>query len=243
MAQTDVIRFRVKPEEKGHLQQAAVDAGFENLSEYLRRVVLERTVVAVKVEPRLELIVIPSTATTPEQDELMRGLVDAVTAELNRQAQSPPPAAQSAPEPPASVPTSEPAVGVPAAVPPPAAGTVSADQPCPSCGARGGQHQPWCEVLTGESPVPPENEADRRQEQQTQSAAESFDQFIDRRVSELEGMGRTTAVATAEAQAEWEAATTAPAAAPATEPRACPACGTVVGPQAQVCPTCSNPIP
>lgn len=121
-----------------------------------------------------------------------------------------------------------PSPGAPAGPTPPAQGI------CPHCGGREGQHQSFCETITGESPVTAPAVA---------AGVETHEQFVARRVSE----GEISAVA----EAEWRQLATgpvpdpAPVAAPAAAappPAAlapCSSCGTMKNPAAQ-CRECGR---
>ena len=103
---------------------------------------------------------------------------------------------------------------------------------CPGCGGVNGQHQGFCEQVRGEPPVtgtePPVDAG-----AMTGSAAETREQFVNRRISEQEAEGVGTAGAQLVAEAEWrqivaggrEAADPTP---PPTQARVpCPTCGTL----------------
>lgn len=107
------VQFRASADEKGHLAQAAEDAGMK-LSPYLRSVVLARTVVVVGGS--VGVVIIPATDSPTALDEQIEAAVEAAIKRLNGQAQSPAPASAGA-------------AVVPAAEPPPAVATAAGPAP------------------------------------------------------------------------------------------------------------------
>lgn len=82
MARSKAAQFRVSEEEDQHLRQACLDAGFDQLSEYLRAVLLEGTVVAVTPT---RVVVVPSTITTDAHDERFQARLRAILTGLRDQ--------------------------------------------------------------------------------------------------------------------------------------------------------------
>lgn len=250
MALNKTIQFRADSQEKDHLVKAAKDAGM-SLSEYLRTVVLARTVVVVG--EALGVVIVPATDSPTAQDQRVMAAVEGAIKTLNGQASSravgddaarldasPAPAQ---PDPESAGETS--AVGTPAPVKPDVA--LSAPAPsgpaslvgdaalepggagaCPNCGGTNGQHQAFCESLTGEPPVegteqpagPPEPEG---------RPIEAREDFLERRLGE----GENVLVA----EAEWRQITSS-----GQQPQmaACTNCGTMKS-TAIPCPDCGAP--
>lgn len=254
-------QFRITPEEDAHLRAAAKDAGFGQLSEYLRAVTLHDTVVVVGAE---RVIAIPSTVSSEAEDELVRERLRAVLIGLRtppgsgqEESQAPtggsvagtfppgsPTEATPAPDSPPATPASpgpsdgDSMVGASAPSSPaepalPATGSVAPGETfCSHCGGTDGQHQSFCEAVTGHSPVP-----------ETEAAPEGTDDEAMRRYVETrvnEGEHRLVA------EAEWRQRSegTPP---PATEQAAqnsqtlaaCPGCGAMKSPAAQ-CADCGR---
>lgn len=237
--------FRITQEESEHLRQAAKDAGLV-FSDYLRALTLDRTVLAVGP---VELTVIPAATTSPEEDlRIEARIAELIRVAATGQAQSAPapdetpaPAtapvvptpAHSEPAPPSpsepdgmagastSGSATEPAVGV-------ATGRDAQNDPgsaktCPHCGGRNGQHQSFCETITGESPVT---------DPAPTPGVETREQFVARRVSE----GEIAAVA----EAEWRQLSTGPAPDPAPVAAAAPAAAAPPPAALAPCPSCAT---
>ena len=104
---------------------------------------------------------------------------------------------------------------------------------CPDCGGRAGQHQSFCEQITGEPPVKG-TEAGAPPPAPEGSPIESRTEFVERRVREQAGEGTPEHAARVVAEAEWRQITSAgqqPAAPPALQP--CTTCGAMKAPNAQ----------
>lgn len=209
------IRLRASDDEKTHLEIAAKDGGFENLSDYLRPILLDRNVIIVK--PSGEFIVIPAFTADEEARTqavlTVEGLV-ALAASLGEEEASPedpPPAAGEDEAPAAPVDPDSPPAGI--------ALDGAAEAPAPTLAAA---PAPPAAVSVILGPQPQEEE--------------TYDAFMARRAGELQLQGRTALVATFEADSEWRTAAGIGPGAPATpaEPEAaapanpsfCPHCGT-----------------
>lgn len=79
MARSKAAQFRISPEEDQHLRHACLDAGFDQLSEYLRAVLLEGTTVSVGQH---RVVVIPSTTSEVADDEYIHQKLRAILAGL-----------------------------------------------------------------------------------------------------------------------------------------------------------------
>lgn len=103
---------------------------------------------------------------------------------------------------------------------------------CPLCGGRDGNHQSFCETITGEPPVEGGSPPTAPPPVPTGNPIETREQFIQRRGAELLGEGQSPVVAAAIAEAEWRKALGQPT---STE---CPNCGTVKLDASKPCPDC-----
>lgn len=145
------FQFRVGDAEREHLRQAAVDAGYESASAYVRDVVLNRIVV---VANHTGVVVIPGTE-TPEADD--QRVLDVVTraVEAMNSAQDREPAAVESPQ---ALPAAEPVELKPA---PPASAPDPASTTSPGGGGElvgsGASHEPPVAAATaGSIPGPGE---------------------------------------------------------------------------------------
>lgn len=218
------IRLRASDEEKTHLEIAAKDGGFENLSDYLRPILLDRNVIIVK--PSGEFIVIPAFTADEEAREeavlTVQGLV-ALASSLGDKEASPALPVEAALPPEAPAPAAgedeAPAAPVDPDVPPAGIELDGAAPPAPTLAAAPAPASTVSVIL---GPTPQEEE--------------TYDAFMARRNAELQLQGRTALVSTFEADAEWRMAAgigpgtpTAPAepeAAVPAKPAFCPHCGT-----------------
>jgi hypothetical protein len=75
-----VLRFRCSPEQEAHVKQAAIDAGFSTVADYLRRIVLESTVITVAGG---DIVVIPSATASSQSDKETLELIANVIREVN----------------------------------------------------------------------------------------------------------------------------------------------------------------
>lgn len=103
---------------------------------------------------------------------------------------------------------------------------------CPQCGGVDGNHQSFCETVTGEPPVEGTASTPATPPVPAGSPIETRRQFIARRGAELLGEGQSPVVATAIAEAEWRKVVGQPT---STE---CPNCGTVKLDASKPCPDC-----
>jgi hypothetical protein len=240
------IRLRATAEEKSHMETAAKDAGYENLSDYLRHMLFDQHVLIVG-DSRTEFIMVPAWSTDEEartEAKLnLQGLL-ALTAALaeGRDPQAPADASE--------CPVAEPyPFTSPQALPPEAPAVEE-----PVVGGGVDQQPPVAAVADDVAPVQQQLPADLHPVAAVPPAplggaplpTEDFDSFMLRRGGELQLAGRTPLIANAEAEAEWRRqlppspTNPVPAAAPpALDPVQAPPAPTAQ-PLAAFCPHCGT---
>lgn len=254
------IRARCTDQEHAHLQVAAEDAGFKEVSAYIRNVLLSRHVMVVGP---LEFVLIPALTASHEERYEARLLLDVVLKELNGLAAEDEPPAQTSPDgdlasewPPEETlpPQGAEAESSAAAsdqkekgpspdlhdagegMEPPSGPGLPATPPVETATAEAGPSAP---AAGGDDfELPP---ADPEPLGAVIAAGEDEGAFLARRTEELRRQGRPGIVARYEAEAEYrQLVVGTPAPTPSQPPGApvsCPACGTLKrrpGP----CPDC-----
>lgn len=227
-----MVRFRVTDELLAHVNQAWKDAGYANLSAYLRAVLLERTVVTVA---DTGVVIIPAAGGSTGHDEAVKAAFIKAFAELAGSGDAHSGPASTSPGEDASPPDGMPPAGsadpgsgkAPPYEPddveetcprcgrtyPASADThhselectenLEADRKCGSCGAhKDGPHEDWCPTLV-HTMTPEELGRQPREPVGGPQEGEGLEVFTARRIAELQALNRPTIVARAEAESEW----------------------------------------
>lgn len=230
------IRLRASAEEKAHLETAAKDGNYENVSDYLRAILFGNP--QIIVTPNGEFIVIPAWSADADQREAalttVKGLVQ-LAASLAGEETSPEAEARSTDLPPEAP-----------------VGAVAEEEPAAPVGEMSGSAdgaQPEQQTLAA-VPDPPAAPQPPAILGPVPAPTEDYEAFMARRVPELEIQGRTQLMAGYEADAEWRnaagVATASQQPAPETQaaqpPQAnfCTSCGTALG-GVRFCPSCGSP--
>lgn len=231
------IRLRATEAEKAHIDTAAAQAGYDNVSDYLRPIILERHVLVIDVAPGAEepFLLVPAFSADEDQRAAALLAIEEMLGRLQSELNSP-----------------QGTLDLP--LPPEASEGVAARDGAEPAGA-GGDHGPVgaepqpasAEAAQVPDPAPPVAQPAAAPQPAVPSGPipapeESMDVFVARRGRELAGLGTPPLRAHVEAEAEWrrylaeqaqaqavpaptpEPSVDAPAA-PA-NPAFCPHCGT-----------------